>query len=128
MQHDLHNPSKAIAEADDPRELDLLREVLRLLPTGVTVQDEHDRLLIVNDAAAEQLGLADGSGGARQQHLEQRLDTARDLLRARQAAVTEECFDDGKVKQVWLTSHRPVQLGGRGMLISSAADISEQKA
>jgi cyclic di-GMP phosphodiesterase Gmr len=128
MQHDLHKPPKAATEADDPRELDLLREVLRLLPAGVTVQDEHGRLLIVNDAAAEQLGLADGGAGTRQPQFEQRLDTARDLLRARQAAVTEECFDDGKVKQIWLTSHRPVQLGGRDLLISSSADISEQKA
>jgi c-di-GMP phosphodiesterase Gmr len=135
MQHDHHTLQNAVTEARDPRdqhavatELDLLRDVLRLLPSGVTVADEHGRLLIVNDAAAEQLGLTDGGLGARQQQLEQRCDAARDLLRTRQAAVTEECFENGKVKQVWLTSHRPIQLGGRNLLISSSADISEQKA
>jgi c-di-GMP phosphodiesterase Gmr len=33
-------------------ELSILRDVFRLLPTGVTVQDEHGRFLLVNDAAA----------------------------------------------------------------------------
>jgi diguanylate cyclase (GGDEF)-like protein len=137
MQNDLHDLPNAATEAGNlqdpqhshgiPAELELLRDVLRLLPAGVTVADEHGRLLIVNDAAADQLGLADGST-ARQQQLEQRRDAARDLLRAGRSAVTEECFDDGKVRQVWLTSHRPIQLAGRDLLISSSADISEQKA
>ena len=39
-------------------ELSILRDVLRLLPTGVTVQDEHGNFLLVNDAAATLL--ADG--------------------------------------------------------------------
>jgi c-di-GMP phosphodiesterase Gmr len=105
-----------------------LRDVLRLLPTGVTVQDERGDFLIVNDAAAAQLGLADGASAGRSAQLEQRHEVGCDVLRAGQAAITEECHDDGKARQVLLTSHRPVRIGGRDLLLSSSADISEQKA
>jgi PAS domain-containing protein len=36
-------------------ELNLLNEIFRMLPTGITVQDEHGRFLLVNDAAAARL-------------------------------------------------------------------------
>ena len=39
-------------------ELSILRDVFRMLPTGVTVQDEQGRFLLMNDAAAAQLGMA----------------------------------------------------------------------
>ena len=39
-------------------ELSILRDVFRLLPTGVTVQDEHGEFLLVNDAAAALLQMA----------------------------------------------------------------------
>jgi c-di-GMP phosphodiesterase Gmr len=38
-------------------ELSILRGVFRMLPAGVTVQDEQGRFLLVNDVAAEQLGI-----------------------------------------------------------------------
>jgi diguanylate cyclase (GGDEF)-like protein len=109
-------------------ELRLLRDVLRLLPAGVTVQDELGRLLMVNDAASVQLGIADRATAAHSPAMDHRLETGRECLRAGRALVTEECLDDGKTRQVLLTSHRPVRIGGRDLLISSSADISEQKA
>ncbi|HLZ04770.1 MAG TPA: EAL domain-containing protein [Bradyrhizobium sp.] len=109
-------------------ELRLLRDVLRLLPAGVTVQDEHGRFLMVNDAAAVQLGLARSGGAAPSQLVDQRLEAGLQCLRADRALVTEESIDDGKVRQVLLTSHQPVRIDGRDLLISSSADISEQKA
>ena len=45
--------SKLAADA----ELGLLRDILRMLPTGVTVQDEQGRFVLLNDAAAAQLGM-----------------------------------------------------------------------
>ena len=39
-------------------ELSILRDVFRMLPTGVTVQDEQGDFLLVNDAAAAQFGMA----------------------------------------------------------------------
>jgi diguanylate cyclase (GGDEF)-like protein len=128
MQCHVANDPLFEAAADNPRstepELGLLRDVLRLLPTGVTVQDEQGDFLIVNDAAAAQLGLAAGPSP----RLEQRREAGCDVLRAGQPAITEESHDDGKTKQVLLTSHRPVRIDGRDLLLSSSADISEQKA
>jgi len=109
-------------------ELHLLRDVLRLLPAGVTVLDEHGRLVIVNDAAARQLGLAGSGPSASSQLVDQRREAGLQCLRAGRALVTEEAIDDGKVRQVLLTSHQPVRIDGRDLLISSSADISEQKA
>jgi cyclic di-GMP phosphodiesterase Gmr len=44
--------SQAGNESTFDTELGILRDVLKLLPTGVTVQDEHGEFLLVNDAAA----------------------------------------------------------------------------
>ena len=103
----------------DNTELSILRDVFRMLPTGVTVQDEHGRFLLVNDAAAAQLR-TEGSDARREACLE--------LLRSGRAAVLEEVVTSGQTKQVFLTSHRPVRIADRNFLLSSSADITEQKA
>ncbi len=125
-----HDLETVLTQADDVSspEISLLRDVLRMLPSGVTVQDAHGRFLIVNDAAAAQLGIAEGERASVSSHLVQRREVGRDLLRIGQASVAEECIEDGKARQVLLTSHRPVRIGGRDLVISSSADISEQKA
>ena len=41
-------------------ELGFLKEIVRMLPAGLTVQDAQGKLLLVNDVAAAQLGM-DGS-------------------------------------------------------------------
>ncbi|HSY55821.1 MAG TPA: EAL domain-containing protein [Bradyrhizobium sp.] len=107
----------------------LLRDVLRLLPTGVTVQDEEGRFLFINEAAASQLGLDAGEQGelaARQ--LSERMQAGLQSLRAEHAAVAEVRVTGKKGEQVLLTAHQPVRIAGRNLLLSSAADISEQKA
>src|ERR1700742_216152 len=110
-------------------ELNILRDVIRLLPTGVTVQDEQGRFLLVNDAAAAQLGIAQAQPPAlSSKPLNERRETGLELLRAGRAAVAEECVTGGRSKQVFLTSHRPVRIADRHLLLSSSADISEQKA
>src|SRR5580704_1110595 len=100
MQRHVVNNQPLEAAAESPRsaeaELALLRDVLRLLPTGVTVQDQQGDFLIVNDAAAAQLGLADGATAAQSAQLDQRREAGCDVLRAGQPAITEECRDDGK--------------------------------
>ncbi len=110
-------------------ELNILRDVFRMLPAGVTVQDEHGRFLLANDAAAAQLGLAAGDAAASPSpELTQRRQTGIELLRAGRAAVTEECATSGEARQVFLTAHRPVRIAERHLLVSSSIDISEQKA
>ncbi|HEY2247397.1 MAG TPA: EAL domain-containing protein [Bradyrhizobium sp.] len=97
------------------------------LPAGVTVQDEHGSLLLVNDAAARQLGV-DESAPAASVLLDQRNESAAELLKSGRESVVEECVGEGEKRQVLLTSHRPVRICGRDLLLSSSADISEQKA
>ena len=51
-----------------------------------------------------------------------------ELLRTGSHAVAEECVDSDQARQVFLTTHRPVRIADRNLLLSSSADISEQKA
>ena len=116
-------------ELDVGSELRLLRDVFRLLPHGVTLQDEQGRLLLVNDAAAAQLGIAAGEPATPpSRELDHRREAGIEVLRAGRAAVAEESTVSGDHRQVFLTSHRPVRIAGRDLLLSSSADISEQKA
>jgi cyclic di-GMP phosphodiesterase Gmr len=120
-------------DADVPRapetELALLRDVLKMLPAGVTVQDEHGHFLLVNDIAAGQLGLR-GTDPATPSSLQlsQRRASAAEVLRSGRPAVTEESVGNGELRQVLLTAHRPVRIADRRLLISTSADITEQKA
>jgi c-di-GMP phosphodiesterase Gmr len=122
------------ADADDRRtaeaELRLLRDVVRLLPSGVTVQDEQGNFLLINDAAATQLGLGHADPAASQPpQLSQRGETGLEFLRSGRAGVIEESVGGGDhARQVLLTAHRPASISGRKLLISCSADISDQKA
>jgi cyclic di-GMP phosphodiesterase Gmr len=100
-----------------------------MLPTGVTVQDEHGHFLLVNDAAAAQLRMAAGDPATpASKEFSHRRETGLELLRAGRAAVAEESITSGEARQVFLTAHRPVRIADRNLLLSSSADISEQKA
>ncbi|HWL20026.1 MAG TPA: EAL domain-containing protein [Bradyrhizobium sp.] len=100
-----------------------------MLPAGVTVQDEHGDFLLINDAAALQLGIGDnGHAAAQSPQLSQRGESGLEFLRSGRPAIIEECVDDGHARQILLTAHRPVRIADRTLLISSSADISEQKA
>jgi diguanylate cyclase (GGDEF)-like protein len=128
-----YDPQTAATEAGDgsavATELSVLRDVFRLLPGGVTVQDEQGRFLLVNDAAAAQLGIAVGGQAAPDsQQLTHRREIGLELLRAGRAAVIEESVTGSEGKQTLLTAHRPVRIADRNLLLSSSADISEQKA
>jgi len=128
MQNRLaHSQPAATQEADQPRapeaELVLLKDVLAALPAGVTVLDEHGRFILMNDAAAKQLRANDAVDA-----VHGRREAGLELLRHNRTAVTEEAIGEGPSRQVWLTTHRPALIGNRRLLISSSADISEQKA
>jgi c-di-GMP phosphodiesterase Gmr len=124
---DLHSAAAPGAhELSTESELRVLRDVFRMLPHGVTLQDEQGRFLLVNDAAAAQLGVTASEPSPKES--DQRREACIELLRAGRATVAEECAVHGEVKQVFLTSHRPVRIAERDLLLSSSADISEQKA
>jgi cyclic di-GMP phosphodiesterase Gmr len=114
-------------ERDIHAELNLLNEIVRMLPTGVTVQDEHGRFLLVNDAAAARLKVSAEDVLAAPE-LARHRETCIELLRADRAVVTEECAAEGQIRRTYLTTHRPVRIADAKLLLTSAADISEQKA
>ena len=105
-------------------ELGFLKEIVRMLPAGLTVQDAQGELLLVNDVAATQLGM-DGSRPSRDLAL--RREACRQALSSGQAVVAEEALHDGAARQVLLTTHRPIRLDGCELLISASSDITEQK-
>ncbi|MGY4316865.1 cyclic di-GMP phosphodiesterase Gmr [Bradyrhizobium sp. JR3.5] len=107
-------------------ELRILRDLLQLLPAGVTVQDEQGQFILVNEAAASQLQLA--AGASQPSPVDERHAANLDLLRSGRPVVLEEVLACGASKYVFLTAHRPVQIAGRNLLISTSTDISEQKA
>jgi c-di-GMP phosphodiesterase Gmr len=127
---DRHNFSSWLSEPGGPStELGLLRDVLAMLPTGVTVQDEHGHVVLMNDAAAAQLTeAADGQDGTAPSPLDRRRETGRALLRDGRPVVTEEHVQRANGRQTLLTAHKPVRIGDRNLLLSSSADISGHKA
>jgi cyclic di-GMP phosphodiesterase Gmr len=128
--HDLqpaatHGEGESAADS----ELSILRDVFRMLPTGVTVQDEHGQFLLVNDAAAAQLGMVAGQPPVLvSKPLSDRREVGLELLCAGRSLVAEECVTGRQGKQVFLTAHRPVRIADRNLLLSNSTDISEQKA
>jgi c-di-GMP phosphodiesterase Gmr len=109
-------------------ELGLHRDILRLLPTGVTVQDEDGEFILINDAAAR-LGMAAGQAGeVAPKHVNEWREKAVELLRDGSPAVSELAVIGNRGEKVLLAAHRPVRIAGRNLLLSSSTDITEQKA
>src|SRR3954465_8474111 len=92
---------------DIDADLNLLNDIVRMLPAAVTVQDDQGRLLLVNETAAGQLKLpAGGLVGApdfpaAMEGLPGRRDTSIEVLRTGRGAVLEECFGDGPFKRTF---------------------------
>ncbi|RJF74075.1 putative bifunctional diguanylate cyclase/phosphodiesterase [Rhodopseudomonas palustris] len=104
-------------------DLELLHSILHALPSAVTVQDERGDFLIVNDAAAAWIA----SDQFHSPHDQHRVE-AMALLAAGRPAVIEKQIGAATTARTYLTAHRPIELGGHRLLLSSACDITEQKA
>lgn len=123
-----------MTDHDDPHsELSLLHEIVRKLPASVTVQDENGRFLLVNDAAAVQFNtqvadfLATPPDVAfSSQEANRRREDGIGLLRSGRTATTEE--NATAANRVFLTSHRPIRIAERNLLLSSSVDFTDQKA
>jgi c-di-GMP phosphodiesterase Gmr len=125
------DPQTAATEGAQERAADgklgMLRDIFRLLPSGVTIQDEQGHFLLVNDAAAAQLGITT-TAPSYSKELDHRRETGIEVLRSGRTAIVEESVGHGQLKQVLHTTHRPVRIADRDLLLSSSADISELKA
>jgi len=122
-------------DGNSSSELSMLREIVRMLPASVTVQDENGNFLLVNDAAAAQFNTPAADLIATPPELafsskeaNRRRDDGIDLLRSGRSAVAEEGATDGRGGRVYLTSHRPVHISDKKLLLSSSVDLTDQKA
>ncbi|MFT4278618.1 MAG: EAL domain-containing protein [Rhodopseudomonas sp.] len=115
--------------AAEEADLRLFKEIVRALPSAVTLQDEHGRFVFVNDAAAAQYRLpplaTDADGNLPLDR--RRLDGAAVLARG-QPGTCEERIAFGGPARALLTAHKPVDIAGRRLLLSSSLDVTEQKA
>lgn len=118
-RHDAPQPGETTPgnNGESVSELSILRDVLRMLPNGVTVQDDQGRLLLANDAAAQ---VQNGARGLS--------EAARETFRTGQPVAVEESFAREGARRVFLTSHHPVRIADRDVLLSASVDITEQKA
>src|ERR1700677_4723439 len=116
MQSRYPNNALAAATADDGDlaaevELNLLRDIFRMLPAGVTLQDEQGHFLLMNDTAAAQFGSTAAEAATLPSNvLHRRRETGLELLRAGRPATTEESVTGAHGKQVLLTAYRPVRI------------------
>src|SRR4051812_31699056 len=105
---DRFNFPSVVNEGLGPTEAELrfLRSILGQLPSGVTVQDEHGRFLLVNDMAAAQLGAAANSvEGLSAPHLDNRRTACREILGRGQTVIAEEKVPGERGAQTLLTAH-----------------------
>jgi diguanylate cyclase (GGDEF)-like protein/PAS domain S-box-containing protein len=119
------------AVADDR---DLYKEIIDLLPVSLTLQDEDGRFILVNAVAANNLGTAAqvllGASPADflpPDEAAQRREWEVALMRSGAPVATEERHADPSGERIWLTSHKPVHVLDRNLLMSSSLDISDRK-
>jgi diguanylate cyclase (GGDEF)-like protein/PAS domain S-box-containing protein len=112
----------------------LLEEIINHLPIGVTVQDENGRFILVNAMAAANLAMpADVLTGASpadflpNEEAAQRRQWEIDLIESGSTISTEENIKDATGERSWLTSHQPVRIVDRTVLLSSSLDITVRK-
>jgi c-di-GMP phosphodiesterase Gmr len=115
-------------------ERDLFKAIIDLLPVSLTLQDEDGRFILVNAVAANNLGTEAevllGASPADFLSLEeaaQRRDWEIALMRSGASVATEERHAHPDGERVWLTSHKPVHVLDRYLLMSSSLDISDRK-
>jgi len=116
-------------------QLNFLKEVVRSLPASVTVQDEQGNFVFVNDAAAVQFNALAGnivgtaSGAAfHSKELNDRKHLATGVLQSGRSRTSEEFVRTDFAAKVYLTTHKPVQIADRRLLLSSSVDLTQQKA
>ena len=117
------------------RNADLLKEVVGLLPVGVTVQDKDGYFLLVNDAAATLLGQTAAALTSADAHPAELDNAGLQLLRNARAenprsatpATVEHTADVGDVEHTLLTTYKPVTIFEETLLLSATLDITERK-
>jgi c-di-GMP phosphodiesterase Gmr len=113
-------------------ELDVLGAIIRMLPVGLTVQDERGNFLLVNDTAALHLdtpavaldsttldAFATTIGGQ---------DSATPAQARAPAILSQQRVMRGQGERVLLTVDRPVSISERTLTLSALIDFTKHKA
>ncbi len=125
-------PERSGAGRDVFADLDALRDVFAMLPTAMTAMDAQGRVVFANQAAADQFNipidqLLAGPPPRRPQALANRSDACSELLRSGKSVACEDIIATSRGERVFLTTHRPVWIAERRMLLSSSVEITQQK-
>lgn len=122
-------------EIRDSSRLNFLNEVVGSLPTAVTVQDEQGNFVFVNAAAVAQFNvpardIVGTVSGTRlpSKELNDRINLARGVLQSGGSRISEEYIRTDHATKIFLTTHEPVVISNRKLVLSSSVDISRQKA
>jgi c-di-GMP phosphodiesterase Gmr len=109
-----------------------LHEAISQLPVGITLQDHQGRFLFVNETAGAHFNLAAFSEDAPQAlpyaELKRRQELCVEALRTGTAATSEERFAGSSGEREFLSSHWPIRLADRPLLLTSTIDVTAQKA
>ncbi|WP_454806049.1 putative bifunctional diguanylate cyclase/phosphodiesterase [Paraburkholderia fungorum] len=114
----------------------LLDAIVGALPVGVSVQDEEGRLLVLNEPAALAIGdditrlrgtIPFGVRGACSGQVARRRERFVKHLRSGEAHLRERVVMIGNQPHTLLVTGRPVEIGGKTMLVSTSIDITERK-
>jgi diguanylate cyclase (GGDEF)-like protein/PAS domain S-box-containing protein len=117
-----------------PQDAELLRQIFDHLPISLTVQDDNGRFMLVNAIAAANLDTpADALIGASpadflsEDDAATRRDWEMELLQKGTVSTAEEIVPGRDGQHIWLTSHKPVRICDRTLLLTSSVDITEHK-
>ena len=112
----------------------LLNEIIDHLPISLTVQDDDGRFIIVNALAAANLAtpaeVLIGSSPAdylSEKDAASRREWELGIIRGGESTTVETSASDQPGGRTWVTSHSPVRVRDRTLLVSSAVDITERK-
>jgi cyclic di-GMP phosphodiesterase Gmr len=108
-----------------------LHEAISQLPIGITLQDHQGRFLFVNEAAGAHFNLGAASDETEQllpyDQLKRRQELCVEALRTGKAATSEERFRGAKGEREFLSSHWPIRLADRPLLVTGTIDVTAQK-
>jgi diguanylate cyclase (GGDEF)-like protein/PAS domain S-box-containing protein len=116
------------------RHAGLFRQIINLLPVGVTVQAQDGRFMLVNDAAAAQFGAtSDVLIGVTPatvlppDEAKWRRERELALIESGNASEPLETFGGTDGARTLLTTQKPVRIADETLIVSASFDISERK-
>ncbi|WP_407654275.1 putative bifunctional diguanylate cyclase/phosphodiesterase [Bradyrhizobium prioriisuperbiae] len=107
-------------------ELNLLNEIIRMLPIGLTVRDEHGDFLLVNEAAAAHF---ETTAKALAEPDTASVETlpGSDAPPAAAAEVLQHYVTQADGTRVLLTTERPIRISDRTLMLSASIDFTRHK-